>query len=86
MQRLSDALDSIMRDSDRYPLGVDLSRTRALALALTLALTRYTLCVDLSPTVARALALALALTRYTLCVDLSGKVSPCARAMTFFTW
>ena len=26
MQRLSDALDSIMRDSDRYPLSVDLSR------------------------------------------------------------
>ena len=84
MQRLSDALDSIMRDSDRYALSVDLSRT--LALARTLTLTRYTLCVDLSRTLALALALALILTRYTLCVDLSGKVSPCARAMTFFTW
>ena len=41
MQRLSDALDSIMRDSDRYAPSVDLSRALALALALTLTSTRY---------------------------------------------
>ena len=54
MQRLSDALDSIMRDSDRYAPSVDLSRALARARALVRALTRYTLCVDLSGKVSHA--------------------------------